>query len=97
MTAGLIEVPGYVAGTWLIDPVHSDVGFAVRHLMISNVRGHFTRFEGQIVTAEDPLMSAVTATIDMTSVDTASAQRDEHLRSADFFEAAVLAGSRRAA
>ncbi|GAA4484216.1 YceI family protein [Actinoallomurus oryzae] len=86
MSADLIEVPAYVAGTWTIDPIHSDVGFAVRHLMISNIRGHFTRFEGRIVTAEDPLKSEVTADIDMSSVDTANPQRDEHLRGADFFE-----------
>jgi polyisoprenoid-binding protein YceI len=86
MTAGLIEIPGYVTGTWTIDPAHSDVGFVIRHLGISNVKGHFTRFGGQIVTAEDPLRSGVTATIDMTSIDTANAARDAHLRSADFFE-----------
>jgi polyisoprenoid-binding protein YceI len=86
MSVGLIEIPGYVTGTWMIDPAHSDVGFVIRHLMISNVRGHFTRFEGQIVTAEDPLKSEVTATIDMTSIDTANATRDAHLRTADFFE-----------
>jgi polyisoprenoid-binding protein YceI len=86
MSVGLILIPGYVTGTWTIDPAHSDVGFAVRHLMISNVKGHFTRFEGQIVTAGDPLKSEVTATIDMASVDTANATRDEHLRTADFFE-----------
>jgi polyisoprenoid-binding protein YceI len=86
MSAGLIEIPGYVTGTWAIDPAHSDVGFAIRHLMISNVKGHFTKFEGQIVTAEDPRKSGVTATIDMTSIDTAIAARDEHLRTADFFE-----------
>jgi len=86
MSAGLIEIPGYVTGTWMIDPAHSDVGFVIRHLMISNVRGHFTRFEGQIVTAEDPLESEVTVTVDMTSIDTANATRDAHLRTADFFE-----------
>jgi polyisoprenoid-binding protein YceI len=86
MSAGLIEIPGYVTGTWTIDPAHSDVGFVIRHLMISNVKGHFTRFEGHIVTAEDPLKSEVTATIDMTSIDTANAPRDDHLRTADFFE-----------
>jgi polyisoprenoid-binding protein YceI len=86
MSAGLIEIPGYVTGTWTIDPAHSDVGFVIRHLMISNVRGHFTRFEGQIVTAEDPLKSEVTVTVDMTSIDTANATRDAHLRTADFFE-----------
>jgi polyisoprenoid-binding protein YceI len=86
MSVGLIDIPGYVTGTWTIDPAHSDVGFVIRHLMISNVKGHFTKFEGQIVTAEDPLKSEVTATIDMTSIDTANATRDEHLRAADFFE-----------
>jgi polyisoprenoid-binding protein YceI len=86
MSAGLIEIPSYVTGTWTIDPAHSDVGFVIRHLMISNVKGHFTKFESQIVTAGDPLKSEVTATIDMTSIDTANATRDEHLRSADFFE-----------
>jgi polyisoprenoid-binding protein YceI len=56
------RVPGYLAGTWTIDASHSEVGFAVRHLMVSKVRGKFTSFEGSIVTAEDPLASSVTAT-----------------------------------
>jgi polyisoprenoid-binding protein YceI len=86
MPVGLIEIPGYITGTWTIDPAHSDVGFAIRHLMISNVKGHFTRFEGRIITAEDPLSCEVTAIIDMTSIDTANAARDEHLRTADFFD-----------
>jgi polyisoprenoid-binding protein YceI len=80
------EIPGYVTGTWTIDPVHSDIGFVIRHLMVSKVRGHFTRFEGTFVTAADPLESSVTATIDLTSIDTANQQRDDHIRSADFFE-----------
>jgi polyisoprenoid-binding protein YceI len=86
MSAGLIEIPRYVTGTWAIDPAHSDVGFAIRHLMISNIKGRFTRFEGRIVTSEDPLKSEVTATIDMSSIDTGNTTRDEHLRTADFFE-----------
>jgi len=86
MTAELVEIPGYVAGTWTIDPVHSDVGFVVRHMMVSKVRGHFTKFEGRIVTAEDPAESSVTATIDLASIDTSNQQRDDHIRSADFFE-----------
>ena len=69
MSVGLLEIPSYVTGSWTIDPAHSDVGFGIRHLMISNVKGHFTRFEGRIVTAADPLDSEVTATIDMTSID----------------------------
>jgi polyisoprenoid-binding protein YceI len=86
MTAELVEIPGYVAGTWDIDPVHSDIGFVVRHLMVSKVRGHFTKFEGRIVTAADPMESTVTATIDLASIDTSNQQRDDHIRSADFFE-----------
>lgn len=86
MSTGLTEIPAYITGTWTIDPAHSDVGFAIRHLMISNVKGHFTKFEGRIVTTEDPLKSEVTATIDMASIDTANVARDEHLRTADFFQ-----------
>ncbi|MUN38918.1 YceI family protein [Actinomadura litoris] len=86
MTAQLVEIPGYVAGTWTIDPVHSSVGFAIRHLMVSKVRGRFAEFEGTIVTGEDVLDSSVTATIDLASVDTGNAQRDEHVKAADFLE-----------
>jgi polyisoprenoid-binding protein YceI len=86
MTAEVVEIPGYVAGAWTIDPVHSDVGFAIRHLMVSKVRGRFGSFEGQIVTGADPLDSSVTATIDLTTIDTNNKQRDDHIRSADFFE-----------
>jgi polyisoprenoid-binding protein YceI len=77
MSVGLLEIPSYVTGTWTIDPAHSDVGFVIRHLMISNVKGHFTAFEGRIVTAADPLASEVTATIDMASIDTATRCADE--------------------
>ncbi|MFA1544363.1 YceI family protein [Actinomadura monticuli] len=88
MTAQLVEIPGYVAGTWTIDPVHSGVGFTIRHLMVSKVRGRFGTFEGTIVTGDDPLGSSVTATIDLSSIDTGNAQRDEHVRSADFLDVA---------
>jgi polyisoprenoid-binding protein YceI len=79
-------VPGYVAGTWTIDPVHSEVGFTVRHMMVSKVRGKFTAFGGDIVTADDPLDSSVTAEIDLSSIDTGNVDRDNHIRSADFFD-----------
>src|SRR6266581_2024756 len=79
-------IPGYTAGTWTIDPVHSEVGFAVRHMMVSKVRGRFTSFSGEIVTGADPLGSSVTAEIDLSSIDTGNEQRDAHIRSADFFE-----------
>jgi len=81
-----VEIPGYVAGTWAIDPIHSEVSFVVRHLMVSKVRGRFDKFDATIVTAEDPLQSSVTATVDLSSINTGQAQRDAHIRSADFFE-----------
>jgi polyisoprenoid-binding protein YceI len=81
-----VQIPGYVAGTWAIDPVHSEVSFTVRHMMVSKVRGRFDTFEGTIVTAEDPLNSVVTASVDLSSINTGQEQRDAHIRSADFFE-----------
>src|SRR3954464_14086244 len=80
------KIPGYVAGTWTIDPVHSEVGFSVRHMMVSKVRGKFNVFSGDIVTGENPLESSVSATIDLSSIDTGNADRDNHIRSADFFD-----------
>src|SRR5712691_1396859 len=77
------EFPGYVAGSWAIDPLHSEVSFTVRHLVVSKVLGRFTSFEGEIVTAADPLSSSVTATVDLASIDTSNADRDAQLRSAD--------------
>jgi len=88
MTAATTQtsIPGYVAGTWTIDPVHSEVGFSVRHMMVSKVRGRFATFSGTLVTGENPLDSSVTAEIDLASIITGSEQRDQHIRSADFFE-----------
>lgn len=81
-----VRIPGYVAGTWDIDPVHTDVAFTVRHMMVSKVRGSFRTVSGTITTAEDPLDSSVLTSIDLSSVDTGNADRDNHLRSSDFFE-----------
>jgi polyisoprenoid-binding protein YceI len=86
MSTPTVEIPGYVAGTWAIDPVHSEVSFVVRHMMVSKVRGRFDTFEGSIVTGPDPLGSSVTASVDLSSVNTGNEQRDGHIRSADFFE-----------
>jgi len=87
MTQALTErIPGYVAGTWTIDTLHSEVGFSVRHMMVSKVRGKFTKFDGEIVTGENPLDSSVTAEIDLASIETGAEQRDNHLRSPDFFD-----------
>jgi len=82
----LTDIPGYLAGTWSIDPVHSEAGFTVRHMMVSKVRGKFRNFSGELVTGADPLDSSVTAEIDLSSIDTGHEQRDAHIRSADFFE-----------
>ena len=81
-----ISIPGYEAATWNIDAVHSEVGFSVRHMMVSKVRGRFTSFSGQVVTGDDPTASSVNAEIDLASINTGNEQRDEHIRSADFFE-----------
>src|SRR5258708_30632194 len=78
-------VPGYVAGTWTIDPLHSEVGFSGRHMMVSKVRGKFSKFSGELVTAENPLTSSVTAEIDLSSIDTGAEQPDGHLRSPCLF------------
>ena len=73
--------------TWTIDAAHTEVGFEVKHLMISRVRGRFGAVTGTIeLDAEDPTRSSVTAEIDVTSIDTRQEQRDAHLRSADFFD-----------
>jgi polyisoprenoid-binding protein YceI len=85
-TSSSVAIPGYLAGTWTADPVHSEIAFSVRHLMISKVRGRFTGYDVTIVTGEDPLGSSVTATIDLASIDTGNETRDNHLRSDDFFE-----------
>lgn len=74
----------FTAGTWQIDPSHSEIGFTVRHLM-SKVRGKFEEFEGQLVTDESGLGSVANATIQLSSVNTGTEDRDNHLRSSDFF------------
>jgi polyisoprenoid-binding protein YceI len=85
-TPASTAIPGYVAGTWDIDPVHSDVSFTIRHMMVSKVRGHFDTFSGEIVTGPEFTDSTVTATIEANSINTGTEQRDNHIRSADFFE-----------
>jgi polyisoprenoid-binding protein YceI len=86
VTATLTPSRELVAGHWTIDPSHSEIGFTVRHLMVSKVRGAFTGFNGTVTSADDPLASSVETTIDMASVETRDASRDAHLRSADFFD-----------
>lgn len=70
-----------------IDPAHSSAQFSVRHMMVSNVRGHFTKISGIIkYDSANPASSSVEATIDAASIDTRDSQRDAHLKSADFFD-----------
>ena len=76
------------ASVWKIDADHSEVGFAVKHLMVATVKGTFRRFSGQVMLDENDLgKSIVEVEIDVTSVDTRQDQRDAHLRSPDFFDA----------
>ena len=82
MSIDVQNVLGVQAGTWNIDPSHSEIGFTARHLM-SKVRGLFEKFEGQVVTGEQPSASA---TIDLNSINTRDENRDAHLRSGDFFD-----------
>lgn len=85
--AAVLSAGGVQAATFAIDQTHSSVGFQVRHMMVTNVKGSFQEFEGTLEFDENaPADASVTATIQMASIDTADEKRDEHLRSADFFE-----------
>ena len=78
-----------IAGTWRIDPAHTRIAFSVRHLMISNVRGQFTKVSGTIHADDaDLTRSRIESSIDAASIDTREAKRDEHLRSPDFLDVA---------
>jgi polyisoprenoid-binding protein YceI len=75
--------------TWQIDNSHTDVEFAVKHLMISTVKGRFAKVEGSVLLDDkDPARSHVGVTIDAASIDTRDEKRDTHLRSADFLDVA---------
>ena len=80
-----LQIPA--AGTYVLDAAHKRVGFVVRHLMVSKVRGDFAQADATITIGEDPLQSSVTASIQTASVTTGQADRDNHLRTGDFFEA----------
>lgn len=73
-------------GTWTPDLSHSHVGFTVRHMVVSKVRGNFQKFDASLNIAEDPLQSTVEATIDLASINTGDEGRDNHVRSGDFFD-----------
>ena len=76
-----------VAGVWQVDPAHTIVGFSTKHMMIAKVRGRFEKFEVKFEIGETPEQSSVEALIEATSVTTSIQQRDDHLRSPDFFNA----------
>lgn len=73
-------------GTWVFDPSHSRLGFEARHAVVTKVRGHFANFDGTIVIGDDLSSSSVKVNAKLDSVDTNSADRDAHLKSADFFD-----------
>ncbi|MFJ6214116.1 YceI family protein [Streptomyces sp. NPDC092296] len=77
-----------LTGEYTIDPTHSSIGFSVRHAMVTTVRGKFTEYEGKLtLDGTDPARSSAELTIKVASIDTNQQQRDEHLRTGDFFEA----------
>ena len=76
------------SGTWALDPAHSAVGFAIRHLGVSKVRGRFAAFEAALVVGADLAGTRVSATVDLASIDTGIADRDEHVRSAELLDVA---------
>jgi polyisoprenoid-binding protein YceI len=87
MTAEATKPSVLSTGTWTIDPAHTSVGFTVRHLMISKVRGSFTTVSGSVTVPEgDPFATVVDVIIDPVSITTGEANRDVHLRSADFLD-----------
>lgn len=89
LALGLFSASHSFADTWSVDPVHSNVIFSVKHLMVSTVKGTFDKFEGQAVAADSTLEDLqLEATIDASSINTRNTDRDNHLRSADFFDAA---------
>jgi polyisoprenoid-binding protein YceI len=90
IVAVALMVPLYAqAATYTLDPAHTSVGFKVKHLMITNVKGVFEKFQGTMILDEkDITKSKISATIEVASINTNIAKRDDHLRSADFFDAA---------
>ncbi|MGL5864256.1 MAG: YceI family protein, partial [Dermatophilaceae bacterium] len=82
----MASISDLTPGIWTIDPTHTVVGFAVRHLMVSKVRGTFEDVSGTVTVAEDLAGSSAEVTVQLASISTGTADRDNHLRSADFFD-----------
>lgn len=88
MSTTAADIPGYVAGTWVIDLDHSEIALTVRHMMVSKFRGRFDRFEGTIVTADAPADSSVTVSLEASSINTHNEVRDGHIRAAEVLNVA---------
>ncbi len=89
-TTTLLAAPAAAfASTWELDASHADVAFSVRHMMVSNTKGRFSGVKGTLtVDDKDITKSSITVEIDVNTIDTRDAKRDEHLKSADFFDVA---------
>jgi polyisoprenoid-binding protein YceI len=87
MTTSTLSRIGIPTGTWKVDKAHTRVGFAVKSLVISTVRGQFHEFDGALEIGEDLADARAYGRVDATSIDTNQARRDEHLRSTDFLSA----------
>ena len=86
LTREVNGVPFPLPGTYVLDKAHTVVGFVARHLVVTKVRGQFNEFEGTVVIGETPETSSVNVTVDVGSIDTREENRDNHLRSGDFFD-----------
>jgi polyisoprenoid-binding protein YceI len=87
MTTATI-LPGLTAGTWTLDSNHSELGFTVRHMMVSKIRGRFRAYSGAAEVTDDPLQSTVTVTIDATSYESGNEIRDNAVKSAEYLDVA---------
>lgn len=86
MTTTTTTRPEIDAGVWTLDEAHTKIGFVARHLMVSKVRGHFEEFDGTIEIAEELTDSKIEVKLDAASINTGTADRDNHLRSGDFLD-----------
>jgi polyisoprenoid-binding protein YceI len=90
MTTAVTTTAAELTGTYTLDPTHTRLGFTARHAMVTKVRGQFDVFEGTAqLDFEDPTNSTATVSFDIASISTGQAQRDEHLRTNDFLDAAT--------
>ena len=86
ITTGTTTGLAMPAGTWTVDPTHTRIGFVARHMMVTKVRGSFAEFTASVEIAEDPFRSSLSAEVRMASIDTGNPDRDQHLRTNDFFD-----------